>query len=71
MQARRWSLSWPSQRYLKADALGWKDLRPIFDELFVGSAHRSDVAIEVVQSDWIEAAVLFAERGIPIDLIGQ
>ena len=57
--------SWYTGEAPAADALGWKYLRPILDELLVGPANRTDVAIEVIQSDGIEAAVLLRGARCP------
>ena len=58
-------------RQLQADALGRQNLAPIVDQLFVCSAHRSDIAVQVVQAERIDAPVLLPQGGVPVDLIRE
>ena len=58
-------------RHLQADALGRQHLAPVGDELLVGLAHGPDVAVEVVQAERIHPAVVLAQRGVPVHLVGQ
>src|SRR5215212_6533391 len=60
-----------NERHAEADALRGQDLTPILDHLLVGPAHRSDVAIKIVETERIDGAPLLAKADIPIDLIRQ
>ena len=44
---------------------------PSLDQLLIGLADGPDIAIQIVQAEWIHAAVLFTQSRIPIDLIRQ
>ena len=48
-----------------------KHLAPVADQLLVGLADVADVAVEIVQAERVDVAVLLAQRGVPVDLVGQ
>ena len=58
-------------RHDQADARGRKHVAPIGDQLLVGLADVADLAVEVEQPERIDVAVLLAQRGVPVDLVGQ
>ena len=51
--------TWTDDRYMVAIALGRQHFPPFIDELFVWFAHRSDVAVEIMQTQWIYIVVVF------------
>src|SRR3954470_24773954 len=55
----------------QAHALRRKHVAPVGDQLLVGLADVADLAVEVEQAERVDVAVLLAERGIPVDLIGE
>ena len=57
--------------HLQAYTLRGQNLVPVGDALLVRCAHGPDVAIEVVKTHGIQAAVVFAQGRIPIHLVGE
>src|SRR4051812_45801138 len=55
----------------QAHAGGRKHVAPIGDQLFVCSTDVADLAVQIEQAERIDVAVLLAERGVPVDLVGQ
>src|SRR3546814_20114961 len=55
----------------KAQALRWQNFSPGSDQFLVSAAHSADVAVKIIQPQWIDVAVLLTKRGVPVDLIGE
>src|SRR3546814_1276993 len=55
----------------KAQALRWQHFSPGSDQFLVSAAHSADVAVKIIQPQWIDVAVLLTKRGVPVDLIGE
>src|SRR5215203_5631358 len=62
-------IGWPHNGHCQAKALGRQNPTPLLNELLVGSAHWSDVAVQVVQSQWINAPIFLTKCGVPVDLV--
>src|SRR5207253_4103271 len=58
-------------RHHQAHALRRQHVAPVGDQLLVSAADIADLAVEVEQAERIYVAVLLAERGVPVDLVGQ
>src|SRR5258705_9450175 len=58
-------------RHDQAYALRRQDIAPVGDQLLVSLADVADLAVEIEQAERIDVAVLLAERGVPVDLVGQ
>src|SRR6185369_12531727 len=52
-------------------SFGRKVFPPFFDELFISLANRPDVAIEIIEAERVDVAILLSKGRIPINLIGQ
>src|SRR3546814_10555988 len=55
----------------KAQALRWQHFSPGSDQFLVSAAHSADVAVKIIQPQWIDVDVLLTKRGVPVDLIGE
>src|SRR3546814_18832790 len=55
----------------KAQALRWQHFSPGSDQFLVSAAHSADVAVKIIQTQWIDVAVVLLKLGVPFDLIGE
>jgi hypothetical protein len=51
-------VTWSDDRQLQAHTLGRQDLTPVVDQLLVRSPDRPDVAVQVIQAERVDGAVL-------------
>src|SRR5690606_34168322 len=56
---------------LEAHALGRQHLPPVRDELLVRLPDLPNLAVEIEEAERVHAPVVLAERGVPVDLIGD
>src|SRR5438876_6456579 len=59
------------RRVADAEIVEWHDVAPLLHQFSISFADRTNLAVKIVQAAWIHVAIVFAQRGFPVHLVGQ